>query len=896
MGSRSRAFVAALLTVSMFFPGILPALSVPAEPSSAMDDIENGAPARGRAVERPDHNGPWGNAGFMYYRFTGSTKDYDIGVKMFYPASASGENTTPDGSGAPYPVLVMLPPMGGPEESYNGNAGQIVSWGYVCVVVGPNWSDFGNSGNSTDINEILDYVEAANATSGHNLYRMIDHHAVGIMGYSSGGGLAVIDAALVDRIISLVAFAPAISDSTLDILSQFFQKPFQFQAGDGDAYYGAHAIHGYNVFPPPKAFLNTRNGSHGGPFFWDCVISFCQRYLRGDTNYETFLYGDEAINDMARNKYALNFRLENGSFFPPAISASSSASSVDENGVVDFNATWTGLLPLGHPLGAFKWDFDGDGTADSSDAFNPAASWRFTGTGLQKVGMWYGLGEYAINGTGSLYVDVRNLPPRVVIGPDHSAAEDEPLQFSAEASDTSGLDEPIMLAWDFGDGISEAYSGSVSATHAYTKAGNYTLRVTARDPDGATASARGNVSIRNLPPVVTARVNATVLKDSSAFFNGTMQDTPSDVLGLQCRWEFGDGLSTDWGTETAAEHTYTRSGNFTASFLVVDGDRSLATATVDVAVENEAPLAAITGPDPGSMILKDREVAFSGRGRDTATDGPTLQYSWDFGDGNLTEWSFSSESSHTYTRSGNVSVRLRVRDGEGAVGESSLAVTIGNQPPRVRLLAPTIYEVDEDRPVRFQAAGEDTESDQPLLNYTWVIGNETYYGDTVQVAFTTAGVGAYRVIVRDPDGAESGANGSLEVFNPAPALSAELSPLLVFENGTVNFTASAADSVSDRPALRYLWRFGDGAESNASSGTHVFARAGTYNVKVTVHDDEGGSDERTFSVTVQARPAPPRPTGDGEAGSDYPMAMAAGAVAAVALIALVAALALRKRK
>ena len=898
MASRVSAFVAALMTFSMIASAVLYVPAVPGSGPTDLDDIESGEPLpqQGRAVERPDHNGPWGNAGFMYYRFQGSTKNYDIGVKIFYPATATGENTTQDASGAPYPVLVMLPPMGGPEESYNYITGQIVSWGYVCVVVGPNWNDFGQSGNSTDINEILDHVEACNATSGHVLEGIIDRNAYGIMGYSSGGGLAVIDAALVDRIKTLSAFAPAISDSSLDILAQFFQKPFQFQAGEFDDFYNAHAIHGYSVFPPPKAYLHTKNGSHGGPFFWDCVISFCQRYLRGDARYDTFLYGDEAFNDMAQDKYFLNFQLENGTFFPPAISPGSSASSADENGVVDFNASWTGFLPLGHPSGAFKWDFDGDGTADLSDATSPAVSWRFTKTGLQKVAMWYGLGGYAINGSGYLYIDVKNLPPQVSIQPGYSAVEDGILQFSAEAQDSSGSGAPVQVGWDFGDGTTVPFSGSFSTSHAYAKAGNYTLRVTARDPDGATASARANVSVRNLAPAVSATGGGTVMKDYSAVFNGTMQDTPSDSPGLRCRWDFGDGLSTDWGTETGAAHTYTRSGNFTATFLAVDGDQELSTATLEVTVENGAPRAAITSPDPNATHLKDREVLFSGRGEDTATDNSTLMYRWDLGDQNLTDWSFSADAAHAYTQSGCFTVRLHVRDGEGAFGTASAVISVGNQAPRVRLLSPVTGEVDEDRAVRFWAAGEDTESDEPFLNYTWAIGNATYYGGTVEVAFTTAGVKNYTVTVRDPDGARAEANGSIEVFNPAPVLSAELSPLVLTENEMVNFSASADDSGSDRPVLWYHWHFGDGNESANPSGSHRFERAGTYVVKVTVYDDEGAADEKSFTVTVRARPAPPRPDGDGETPAGFSLAPVLGAVAVVAIIAVVAVFAMRRKK
>jgi len=877
---------------------VAPGASVPAPSIISANDPAGpgtGPAPPGRAVERPDHNGPLGNAGYLYAQFKGSTKTYSINIKIFYPARTSGENTTPDATGAPYPAIVQLPPMGGPEESYNGIAPQIVSWGFISVVVGPNWNDFGNSGNDTDMNEILDMVEAFNATPGHPLCGMVDRNAFGIMGYSSGGGLAVLDAALVGRLKALTAFAPAISDDTLDRLAQFFGKPFQFQAGEFDDYYGAHAIHGFNAFPPPKAFLNTKGGNHGGPFFWDSVISFFQRYLKGLTGYETFLYGQEAFNDMGNDKYFLNFALPDGSFFPPVITVEASRSSVNESERVDFNASYTGLLPLGHPKGLFKWDFDSDGNVDYFHPNETTASWSYTRSGFLRVSMCYALGGYQLNASPPIYINVVNLPPNVALPAGYDGVEDRYLEFSAAAHDTPGDNETLQFAWDFGDGGSEPYPAEGTVIHSYARAGNYTLRVSARDTDGATATASAAVSVSNLPPTALAGPDIVAVKDSPVNFSGAMDDTPSDRAGLQCRWEFGDAHSSDWGTELNATHTYLRSGNFTASFLVIDGDSALSGSNITVTVTNSAPSAVILLPENGSARFMDEEVEFDCRGTDTASDQAGLEFSWDFGDGNSTGWSGDTRAAHVYTMSGELTVLLSIRDAEGAAGRASAEVRVANRAPKVRITSPAVSEADEDRAVRFSAVGEDTESDQPFLNCTWTIDGREYFGESVEAAFTTAGVKLYSVTVRDPAGATAGANGTIEVFNRLPRLSAELSPLQLLEGQGANFSASAEDSASDRARLSVLWDFGDGTNSTEWSGAHNFSRTGNYTVTVTASDDEGGADQKSFTVVVREREKPLPPAGGGGGGSAFPLAPAL-AVAAAAAAAGVLALAVVRRK
>ena len=74
----------------------------------------------------------------------------------------------------------------------------------------------------------------------------------------------------------------------------------------------------------------------------------------------------------------------------------------------------------------------------------------------------------------------------------------------------------------------------------------------------------------------------------------------------------------------------------------------------------------ITGPSSGKP---DIEYIFTASATDP--DGDQLQYLWDWGDGNVSEWLDATEASHNWTTENNFNISVRAKDNHGALSEWS---------------------------------------------------------------------------------------------------------------------------------------------------------------------------------------------------------------------------------
>lgn len=854
------------------------------------------------AVEKPVGKGPF-SVGWNYYDIMTSTKAYPTPVKVFYPAMADGENAPVNRTEAPYPAVIWLPFFGGNREVQGLEVLQpLCSWGFVVMAVSINWDDFPNSGDSDDINDLLDWLEAQNFNATAPFLGMVDITSYGISGHSSGGGMSVLNGALVPRIKAVQPFAPAIGTATVDALASLYAKPILVQVGKQDDTYIAGSRRIYEKFTCQRSLVEIMAAGHGGPFKVHLLSAFYLYWLSGKQEYRTFLYELGAMEDVAVGAYELKFNLSRTDFFPPIVSARASKTSVDMDEPVDFNGTVVGYHLLGQGTAVYAWDFDGDGMDESSDPIRMDASWKYTMPGACDVTFAYKMGALYVPIPRSIHISARNVAPVAVLGPDVTVDQDAEVSLDASASwDTVSDQGRLQYLWDFDD-VPTVTTDAPCTTHTYTEVGEHAIVLTVRDPFGASSSALMNVTVRNVLPRADAGADARVDEDSTLQLEGKASDTATDLPRLRYRWDFGDGFGTDWASGNSTSHTFTASGDYSVTLFARDGSGAVASDDLTVRVVNLAPTVALVTPGDGSRFVEERVIDFKGSASDTPSDIDGLLVMWDFGDGNGTGWVSVSrlDATHAYLLAGDRTVTLTARDGDGAVASASVTLEIMDPAPKATIVRPSgLITVPEDTRVAFEGTGTDTPSQTDLLTYAWEIDGEWLGGRVVERTFTRAGTYVVVLRVTDPEGEAAEANVTVRVSNLPPEATASVSPLSVHVGDTVSFTGQGSDTPSDEARLVVRWDLGDGNRTANLTGSHVYMRAGDLTVTFTVTDDDGAVATRTFHIRVDAIPTIPPPVGpvdgDGEGTPLSTAAIAGIALAALVVVVVVLALLMRRR-
>lgn len=852
----------------------------------------------GPMVDKPSGTGPY-SVGWTTDSVATTTKGYTVNVKIYYPATTSGSNGDPDTSSAPYPTVVWLPGYGGNENHYGSMLQTLSSWGIVVMAVGVDWNDFPYSANVTDMEDYLDYLESENLSAVSKLYTMVDKEAFGLSGHSSGGGLTVADAAYVDRIRAAMPFAAAINTGSVEQLAPNYDIPFFCQVGQEDTTYIAGCQKAFETIAAPVGLIEIIGVGHQGPYVDWITASFYLYWLDGQAGYYDYLYSEEAVQASVDGLYDIFFKLSDTHFFPPEVSANISTANVDMDIEVGLIGEISGYYPAGHLQGRFAWDFENDGTDDYTDPSEPNTTYTFDSPGNKEVVFKYRLGRLEVASDPPLDLTVNNVAPVADAGTDISADEDEGVAFDGAGSfDTVSDNATLQFHWDFDDGDERDFSTDQTATHAFTEAGVYNVELTVKDTHGLEAVDTVTVTVTNVAPTATTLGTVQTLEDDEVHFTGVGSDTVSDLGGLSYKWDFGDGNGTDWFSVPAATHIYLNEGNYTATLFVKDGDGDFTTAVANVTVMNIVPSGGITLPEGSTIVEEDTELEFFGWGEDTTSDLDSLEFMWDFGDGDTTGWGPSPVTLHTYTEAGDYFPTFSVRDDNGAILKRSVEVEVLNVVPTATILKPKAkITINEDEEVELLGEGSDTPTDSDALVTEWSIDGVEYQEEAVKHTFTKAGTYTVEFSVTDPDGDSSKATVDVVVKNVKPTLTAKVDTSK--ENRTIQFTATVHDTASDEGGLTVDWDLGDGTASSKANGVHTYSEDGDYTVTVTVTDDDGAAASQSFNVKISSGETPvppPKKKDDGTPLSDMMLFGGIGAIIVVIIIILVALLLMRNKR
>ena len=371
------------------------------------------------------------------------------------------------------------------------------------------------------------------------------------------------------------------------------------------------------------------------------------------------------------------------------------------------------------------------------------------------------------------------------------------------------------------------------------------------------------VAYRNAETVTTAL--SSVLKASSTDLATPATAIAEDDTTVVSFWSNKTSGNTGWavpgGVTERAVSVGSGTGRITAAVgdSVVDtGDWPGATAASTVAtkkgiawtvlvppviVPNQAPTAAL------SLSCVELECMFDASGS-TDSDGTIARYDWDFGDGTLLA-DGGATPTHTYTADGSYDVTVTVTDNQGATDNAADTVDVADVIPTSAFTA----ECD-DLDCVFDAGGS-SDANGAIGTYDWDFGDGNLLPDGgPNPTHTYAAEGVYDVTltVTDDEGSTGRATEPIDVV-----ITPNVDPTAAFTVNCDDYDCAfdaGSSSDSDGAIVAYDWDFGDGTvvPDGGAGPVHTYAGDGTYDVTLTVTDDEGGSDQTTVSLNVQFTP------------------------------------------
>ncbi|QTD49922.1 PKD domain-containing protein [Sulfidibacter corallicola] len=260
--------------------------------------------------------------------------------------------------------------------------------------------------------------------------------------------------------------------------------------------------------------------------------------------------------------------------------------------------------------------------------------------------------------------------------------------------------------------------------------------------------------------------------------------------------------------------------------------------------ENQMPVINTFTVPAGAKV--GESVRFSALASDP--DNDRLSFTWTIDGSTLN----GSEVAHTFDSEGSYSVSLAVEDGRGgrATRQGTIVVSVdSNRDPIVNsVVVPRRGVAGEAVTLTVNASDPDGDD----LTIAWDLGDgNTAEGASVDHTYANAGTYDMTITVTDGKGGRVDERASI-LIDPAPNRDPVIERLNVPAEAKVEQAVTLAVTASDPDGdtLTVTWELGDGQTTEGATATHTYTAAGTYQVRVTVSDPQGGSAQSTASIRV----------------------------------------------
>ncbi|MEA2053716.1 MAG: PKD domain-containing protein [Candidatus Thermoplasmatota archaeon] len=228
-----------------------------------------------------------------------------------------------------------------------------------------------------------------------------------------------------------------------------------------------------------------------------------------------------------------------------------------------------------------------------------------------------------------------------------------------------------------------------------------------------------------------------------------------------------------------------------------------------------------------------REVDFNAIGSDITN------YTWNFGDG---EKGYGKEAKHIYSEDKNYTITLTMRKGDEDIIISRYLNLLDGGKPTVDFYwepeTPTTQDI-----VHFWDNSSDPDGD--IYNWTWDFGDGGIsYEKNPTHRYVDNGRYDVTLFVKDYSSGGNGVTKQIIVFNVPPIADFYWTK----EYDSIKFLDYSYDL--DGSIVNWTWDFGDGIISHDQNPSHNYSHYGTYNVILTIKDDDSATGIITKKINT----------------------------------------------
>ena len=403
------------------------------------------------------------------------------------------------------------------------------------------------------------------------------------------------------------------------------------------------------------------------------------------------------------------------------------------------------------------------------------------------------------------------------------------IQFFDCSTDADG--EIVNWSWNLFDNTMY-YTKNMS--FQFDDNGNYTVILTVKDNDHATATYSENIIIFNEPPHANFSYHPTNPNDiNTVFFNDSSFDYDGNILCWN--WEFGDGNSS---SNQNPHHQYIEDGNYCVNLTVYDDDGDNNTVQKMIQIKNIPPKVRFSY-DPLNPVV-NQAIIFTDSSLDS--DGAIINWTWDFGDGNK---SSKRHPIHSYNKSGTFMVTLNVTDNDHRVNRTFQEIYI-NVPPKANF-----HVTPEQRFTNtvLDFSDHSVDMDGMIVSWFWEFGDGNF-SIMQNPSHQYADEGVFEVVLKieDERGADDIMRKNICIYNSPPQINFSFSSDIAFLNQTILFTDNSVDS--DGAIINWTWDFGDNTFRYGKQVMYIPTVFSDLAVKLTVTDDDNATTTKTKIIPV----------------------------------------------